>query len=240
MRKNFTQKYKASIDFLYPKYDAYKALSDSSLSGLLNILEDTGFSEKSGEFGSLNTSLCDCTSCIACDHSNFELFRIGFVHVHGFSEHLGCQDSSLLQSQLLCVVILQIADGIHAVFARSMSLPCCIVARWIRAVELEALDGVPAGVHEGDSEGAATAHLGVDVLLVGEESHELLAVDGGSLAVDVPLAVQAALVDQHVRVGHHSRYRHQNVVVHLVQLPALTSWNEQVGSLFLLRSENNT
>ena len=213
---------------------------DPSTFSLFNIFEDTSLSEQSVQFCALYAPLDDGTCCIACDNSNFKLVGVWFVHVHGFAEDFGREDSGLLQRQFLCVVILQVANGIHTVFTRGMSLPGSIVARWIRAVELESLDGVPAGVHEGDSEGSAAAHLGVDVLLVGEEAHKLLAVDGGALAVDVPLAVQAAHVDQHVRVRHHPRHRHQDVLVHLVQLPTLTSWDKQVRCLFLLSGEDHT
>ena len=108
-----------------------------------------------------------------------------------------------------------------------MSLPSGIVARWVRAVELEALDCVPAGIHQIDSEGAAATHLRVDVLLVGQVADELFDVDGRALAVDVALAMKAAHVNQHVCVGNDTRNGNQNVVVHLVQLSTLASRHEE-------------
>ena len=63
--------------------------------------------------------------------------------------------------------------------------------------------------------------------LVSKVADELLAVDRGTLAIDVPLTVQTALVDQHVCVCHNARNRDQNVIVHLVELATLTSWDEE-------------
>ena len=85
-----------------------------------------------------------------------------------------------------------------------MGFPGCIVARGVRAVKLVTLHSVPACVHERYSEGATAAHLSVDVLLVSKVADELLAVDRCSLTVNVPLAVQAAHIDQHVCVSDNA------------------------------------
>ena len=85
-----------------------------------------------------------------------------------------------------------------------MGFPGCIVARGVRAVKLITLHSVPACVHERYSEGATAAHLSVDVLLVSKVADELLAVDRCSLTVNVPLAVQAAHIDQLVCVSDNA------------------------------------
>ena len=123
------------------------AIGSFSLLGSRNILENFGFCEKSLKFNTLNRSLDDCTCCVASEHSNFKLISVGFVHVHRFAESFGCEDSRFLQSHVLPVVVFQWANGINAVFTSGMSHPCCVVAGGVRAVELEALDGVIAGVH---------------------------------------------------------------------------------------------
>ena len=63
--------------------------------------------------------------------------------------------------------------------------------------------------------------------LVSKVADELLAVDRATLAVDVPLTVQTALVDQHVCVCDNARNGDQNVIVHLVELATLTSWDKE-------------
>ena len=97
-----------------------------------------------------------------------------------------------------------------------MSFPGCIVARWVRAVKLVTHDSVPASIHEGNTEGATATHLSVDMLLISKVADELLAVNWGSLAVDIPLAVKTAHVNQHICVGYDARNGDQNVIVHLV------------------------
>ena len=146
----------------------------------------------------------DGTAGIASDETDLELLWVGLGHVHRFAENLSSEDGCLLKGKLFSVVILEGADSIDAVFASGMSLPGSIVSGWVRAVELVALHGIPAGVHERDAEGAATAHLGADVLLVSEEADKLLAVDGGALAVIVALAMETSLVNKNVSIGNDS------------------------------------
>lgn len=54
------------------------------------------------------------------------------------------------------------------------------------------------------------------MLLISKVADELLAVNWGSLAVDIPLAVKTAHVNQHICVGYDARNGDQNVIVHLV------------------------
>jgi len=121
-----------------------------------------------------------------------------------------------------------------------MGLPSGVVARWVRAVELVALNCIVACVHERNTERSAAAHLGVDVLVVGEVAHELLNVDWAALAVQVSLAEKATHVNEVVCIGNDSRNRDHDVIVHLVELATLTNRNKEGGEFLLLGSHNHT
>mmetsp|Transcript_15870 Transcript_15870/g.19990 ORF Transcript_15870/g.19990 Transcript_15870/m.19990 type:complete len:200 (+) Transcript_15870:76-675(+) len=187
-----------------------------SATSSFNIFEDSGLGQKRAQFGTFDASLRNFAICTTCEDSNLELLGVRLGHVHRFAEHLGSEHGRLLQTQILAIVVLERADRIHTVLARRVGLPRSVVARRVRAVELEALDGVVASVHQGDAEWSTAAIEGVDVLLVGEVADELLDIDRRALAEQVLLGVQAAHVDEHVSVGHHSRHRHEHMLVHLV------------------------
>lgn len=115
-----------------------------------------------------------------------------------------------------------------------MSFPGAEVARGVGAVELEAADFVEAGVHEGDAEGPAAAELGVGVLVVAQVLHEFLHVEGFPVGVEVALALESAVVNQEVGVGHNTGDGDDDVVVHLVELARLSGGHEELGHFFLL------
>ena len=175
-----------------------------SAASLLNIFEDSCLGKQLIQFCAFDASLYWLTVCTALENADLEFLSIWLRHVHRFAQHLGSQDSRLLESQVLTVVILKSADCIHTVLARSMGLPGCIVARWVRAVELEALDGVVASVHERDAKGSAASVEGVYMLLICEVANELLDVDRLTLAIDVSLSMKAAHVNQHVCIGDNT------------------------------------
>lgn len=77
------------------------------------------------------------------------------------------------------------------------------------------------------------------VLPIRNQSHELLDEDGLAAGVEVLLAIETTLVDQHIGVSDDSRHRGHDVVINLVQLAAFASGHEKSGPLFLLGSQNH-
>jgi len=211
-----------------------------SAPGCLNILEHSGISEQFAELSSLDASLLDCTISSAREDADLELVGVRLGQVHRFAEDFGGHHGGLLQGEVFAVVIFELAHSVHAVLTRNMSFPSRIVARRVRAVELEALNGVVASVHERDTEGAAAAIERVDMLLVGQVAHELLNVNGAALAVEVALGMDTAHINKHVGISDDTRDRTEHVVVHLVKLATLTSGHEERGSLLLLSGEDHT
>ena len=121
-----------------------------------------------------------------------------------------------------------------------MGLPGSVVARRVRAVELEALNSIVASVHEGNAEGTAATVEGVHMLLVCEVADELLDVDGLTLAVELALCMDTANINEHISIGNNTRNRDEHVVVHLVKFSTLTSGHEESRCFLLLSGENDT
>ena len=206
----------------------------------LDIFEYFRVSKELIELSAINTSLLNLSRSCALDHTDLELLGVGLGHVHRFAKDFHGHYSGLLEGKVFTVVIFERADGVHAVLSSGVSFPCGVVARWVRAVKLEALDGIPASVHERDTEWAAATVERVDVLLIGEVAYELLNVDGTSLTVEVLLSMDTTSVNQHVCVSDDARDGHKHMIVHLVELAALTSGHKERGSLLLFSSEDHT
>ena len=198
-----------------------------SAAGVFNILEDSCLGQQSIQFSALNASLLYFTVCATLQDTDLEFFSVWLCHVHRFAEYLGSEHSGLLKAQVLTIVILECADSVDTVLSSSVSFPSSIVARRVRAEELEALDGIVACIHQRDAKGSAATIECVDMLLVGKVADELLNIDGNALAVEVALGMEAAHVDQHVCIRDDTRDGDKHMLVHLVELATLTSGHKQ-------------
>ena len=56
----------------------------------------------------------------------------------------------------------------------------------------------------------------------------------------MPLGVHSGIIDQVVGISNHSWDSAQDVVVDLVELAWLSSWDEELAGLFFLSTEDNT
>ena len=81
--------------------------------------------------------------------------------------------------------------------------------------------GVPAGVDEGDAEGAQAAVLGVALFEVAEAADQLFAGDVGVVGEEVALGGLAGVVDEDVGVGCHAGYRANHVAVTQMLVPVI-------------------
>ena len=176
---------------------------------------------------------------ISLKNTYLELIDIRGSHVHTLSKYSNGKVKCLLKIARL-VLILQLANGIDAALAGCMRLPCSVVTRGIRMVQLEALDGIIAGIHHTNTVRSAGAVLSVEMLLIAEVLDELLNVNWLGMRVQVPLTVKAGLIHEEVSVGNNTRNRRQNVVINFVELARLTSLHKKLGDLLLLSAQNNT
>ena len=97
------------------------------------------------------------------DH-DFELVGVGRGRVHGLAEDLRGEDQRLLEGAVLLVVALQRRDRVDRALASGVRLPGAVVARGVRAVQLETYQVILARVH--DAEGPRGTELGLHVLVV--------------------------------------------------------------------------
>ena len=113
-----------------------------------------------------------------------------------------------------------------------MSLPGGVVARGIRVVELEALDGIVASVHHTHAVGSARAVLGVVVKLVAEELDQLFDVDRLLMAVEVALSMDPGVINEVVCISYHAGDSGQHMVVNLGKFAGLASGHKEFGDFF--------
>ena len=85
-----------------------------------------------------------------------------------------------------------------------MSLPSGIVARWIRAVKLEASNCIIASIHERDTEGSATTELSVDMLVVTQVLNQFFNIHRLFVGIEMSLAIQSAIVNEEVSICNYT------------------------------------
>ena len=78
------------------------------------------------------------------------------------------------------------------------------------------------------------------MLLVRQIPHELLDIDGDTLAVEVALGMNATDIDEHVGIGDNARHGDEHVIVHLVKFATLTSGHKERRCFLLLSSKDHT
>merc|ERR1719282_1590605 len=111
---------------------------------------------------------------------------------------LGLSLLVLLNQLIHLVLLFQHGHSSVPVVANASCLPSTIVARGVGLVQLVAKVFVPAHVKDGNAEGPLSSGLCVGLLDVTEPGHELLAGDGLTILVLIPLTYQPQFVGKKV------------------------------------------
>ena len=175
-----------------------------SISLLLLLFKDFSISENLLKLFTFYSALDDVSLSILGDDSNLEFVGRRDVHVHGLAEDFRCEDECIVERAIFLVVVLECADRVDTVLASGMGFPGSVVAGGVGVIQLETGHSVVASVHERDAEWSARAKLSVAVLVVCQLLHERFNVDWRRLAEQVSLSIDAAHINQVIRISNHA------------------------------------
>lgn len=133
--------------------------------------------------------------------------------VHGLAQNLDSHSTSLLQSGVFLVVLLEQALGAGIVGTNAGCLPPAVVSTRIALVQLELAEVIPPSIDERYTERTETTVLGIPLLQITQSAHKLLAGNVFVVSEEVALGVLTSVIDQDVSIGVHASHCADHVTV---------------------------